>query len=91
MPRKKISASTDGSSTSPINVFVVSMYSFSSESENGSSSLDPWTGKPRRTSNASDTNTESTTDRNDKCLLKNITLAREEDSDISDTNHLPGK
>ena len=81
---------TENRELASVNLFSYP-YSFSSESENGSSSLDPWTGKPRRTSNASDTNTESTTDRNDKCLLKNVTLAREEDSDISDTNHLPGK
>ena len=64
----------------------VSVYSFSSESENGS--LDPWTGKPRRSSNASD-NTESGS-AGDKCPFKNITLAREEDSDICDSSHLPG-
>ena len=67
----------------------VSVYSFSSESENGGS-LDPWTGKPtRRSSNASD-NTESGSAGQDKCPFKNITLAREEDSDICDSSHLPG-
>ena len=69
--------------------FYSSVYSFSSESEN--SSLDPWTGKLiRKNSNASD-NTESSDRTGDKNnTFKNITLAREDDSDISDTNHLQG-
>ena len=85
------------------NLRSLSVYSFSSESE--ASSLDPWNigntgnGKTRenaavltrKSSNASDDNTttESISDRG-SIAYKNVTMAREEDSDTSDSHHLPG-
>ena len=77
------------------NLRSLSVYSFSSESE--SSSLDPWTGKPlldksaRKSSNASDDNTTECSSDRGSIAYKNITMAREEDSDTSDSHHLPGK
>ena len=70
------------------NLRSLSVYSFSSESE--SNSFDPWTGKSlgRKNSAASDDN--STTDSTSERSFKNVTLAREEDSETSDSHHLPG-
>ena len=71
------------------NLRSLSVYSFSSESE--SNSLDPWTGKQniaRKNSTASDSTTDSSSERS--ITYKNVTLAREEDSETSDSHHLPG-
>ena len=80
------------------NLRSLSVYSFSSESE--SSSLDPWnsaggksTTLTRKSSNASDDNTTESgnSERGSSIAFKNITMAREEDSDTSESHHLPGK
>ena len=51
------------------------------------------TALTRKSSNASDDNTTESgnSERGSSIAFKNVTMAREEDSDTSDSHHLPGK
>ena len=51
------------------------------------------TALTRKSSNASDDNTTESgnSERGSSIAFKNITMAREEDSDTSESHHLPGK